>query len=396
MGAAIQDDSTYDVAVLGGGIVGVSAALRCALAGVRVALVDAGFEGKASAAGAGIVSPVGLGGNEASREWSALVASAISHYARILALLDDAGMTDVGFGKVGEIVLATRDQDLPRLDELPTRLRAFAEAGIPVGEVKRIGGDELGRAWPEFRRDLEGISIENIARMDGRRMCTAIGKLAEQKGAQFITGKGSIRLNGDRSVSLTVDDKPLKASKVVLATGSWSQPLLDELGVRMSVEPVRGQIVHLQLADKTTDRRPVINTFEGHYFLGFPDGRVVVGATHEPEAGFEVRVTAGGVHSVLDKTLRVAPGLAAGTLLETRVGLRPRSRDGYPIVGRPRSTDNAIVATGLGAWGLTLGPMIGEIAAEQALGLSPSYEAGFLGPDRDDINEVAVLSPNIK
>lgn len=396
MGAAILDDSRYDVAVLGGGIVGVSAALKCVQAGAKVALVDAGFEGKASAAGAGIVSPVGLGGNEASREWSALVASAISHYARILAELGEAGMTDVGFGKVGEIVLATREQDLPRLGELHERLKLFAEAGIPVGAVQRVGGEELGRAWPEFRRDLEGLQIENIARMDGRRMCAAIGKLAAAKGVTFVTGQGGIRLNDDRSISLTVDERPLNAGKVVLATGSWSQPLLDLLGVRMSVQPVRGQIVHLQLADKATDRRPVINTFEGHYFLGFPDGRVVVGGTHEPEAGFEVRVTAGGVHSVLDKTLRIAPGLGAGTLLETRVGLRPRSRDGYPIVGKPHSADNVVVATGLGAWGLTLGPMIGEIAAEQALGLTPTYEAGFLGPDRDDITEPAVLSPNIK
>lgn len=396
MSAAIQDDKAYDVAVLGGGIVGVSAALKCVRAGASVALIDAGFDGRASAAGAGIVSPVGLGGSEASREWSALVASAISHYGRILALLGDAGMTDVGFDRVGEIVVASREQDLPRLDELFTRLEAFVKAGIPVGEVKRVGGDALAAAWPEFRRDLEGIYIENIARMDGRRMCAAIGNLAELEGARVVSGKAGIRLNGDRSVSLTVDDAPLRAAKVVLATGSWSQPLLDELGVRMSVEPVRGQIVHLGLEDKGTGRRPVINTFEGHYFLGFPDGRVVVGGTHEPGAGFEVRVTAGGVHSVLDKTLRIAPGLAAGRLLETRVGLRPRSRDGYPIVGRPRSTDNAVVATGLGAWGLTLGPMIGEIAAEQALGLSPTYEAGFLGPDREDITEPAVLSPNIK
>lgn len=396
MAAAIRDDTTYDVAVLGGGIVGVSAALRCVQAGARVALIDAGLEGKASAAGAGIVSPVGLGGNEASPEWSRLVASAISHYARILGLLGDAGMTDVGFGKVGEIVLATREQDVPRLGELFDRLEAFAAAGIELGEVRRVDGEALSKAWPEFRRDLEGIYIENIARMDGRRMCAAIGKLAELKGVHVIAGKGDIRLNDNRSISLNVDGAPLKAGKVVLATGSWSQPLLKQLGVAMSVQPVRGQIVHLQLADKATDRRPVINTFEGHYFLGFPDGRVVVGGTHEPEAGFEVRVTAGGVHSVLDKTLRIAPGLGAGTLLETRVGLRPRSRDGYPIVGRPRSTTNAVVATGLGAWGLTLGPMIGEIAAEQALELTPTYEAGFLGPDRADITEPAVLSPNIK
>lgn len=396
MAAAIRDDTTYDVAVLGGGIVGVSAALRCVQAGARVALIDAGLEGKASAAGAGIVSPVGLGGNEASPEWSRLVASAISHYARILGLLGDAGMTDVGFGKVGEIVLATREQDVPRLGELFDRLEAFAAAGIELGEVRRVDGEALGKAWPEFRRDLQGIYIENIARMDGRRMCAAIGKLAEMKGVSVVAGRGDIRLNDNRSISLNVDGTPLKAGKVILATGSWSQPLLDQLGVAMAVQPVRGQIVHLQLADKATDRRPVINTFEGHYFLGFPDGRVVVGGTHEPEAGFEVRVTAGGVHSVLDKTLRIAPGLGAGTLLETRVGLRPRSRDGYPIVGRPRSTSNAVVATGLGAWGLTLGPMIGEIAAEQALELTPTYEAGFLGPDRADITEPAVLSPNIK
>ncbi|MGN6490233.1 MAG: NAD(P)/FAD-dependent oxidoreductase [Devosia sp.] len=395
MSAAAKDDSHYDVAVLGGGIVGVSAALRCALAGAKVALIDAGLAGKASAAGAGIVSPVGLGGNEASREWSALVASAISHYTRILGLLGDAGVTDVGYDKVGEIVLATREPDLPRLDDLHERLKVFAAQGIPVGEVKRIGGAELQAAWPEFRGDIEGLYIENIARLDGRRMCAAIGKLAESRGARMLSGRGSIRLE-DRSVSLTVDDQPLRADKVVLATGSWSQPLLELLGARTSVQPVRGQIVHLGLRDQATGRRPVINTFEGHYFLGFPDGRVVVGGTHEPEAGFEVRVTAGGVHSVLEKSLRVAPGLGSATHLETRVGLRPRSRDGYPIVGRPASSDNVIVATGLGAWGLTLGPMIGEIAAEQALGVTPTYEAGFLGPDREDITEPAVLSPNIQ
>ena len=92
MSAAIRDGSGFDVAVVGGGIVGVSVALSCVLAGARVAHIDAGFEGRASAAGAGIVSPVGLGGSEASQEWSTLVASAISHYGHILGLLSDAGM----------------------------------------------------------------------------------------------------------------------------------------------------------------------------------------------------------------------------------------------------------------------------------------------------------------
>jgi D-amino-acid dehydrogenase len=122
---------------------------------------------------------------------------------------------------------------------------------------------------------------------------------------------------------------------------------------------------------------------------------VVTGGTLEPEAEFDSRVTAGGVHSVLSKALRIAPGLSSAGLIETRVGLRPRSSDGYPIVGRPRSSDNIVVATGLGAWGLTLGPLIGGIAAEQALGLSPSFDSSFLGPDRAPITAAAVLSPNI-
>ena len=387
-------DTEFDVAVIGGGIVGVSAALRAARAGARTALIDAGFDGKASAAGAGIVSPVGLGGDEASQEWSAMVASAISHYNTILDQLRDAGVTDVGFGKVGEFVVATREQDRPRLDELQVRLRHFAQSGIPVGRVERMGARQMQLSWPELREDLDGIYIENIARMDGRRMCAAIGDLAQQKGASFVKGRAAIRLDGDRC-RLEVDGAPFAAKTIIVAAGSWSLPILQTLRIPIGVQPVRGQIVHLALPGQATETRPVVNTFEGHYFLGFPGNRIVTGGTHEPEAEFDSRVTAGGVHSVLGKALRIAPGLAAAGLIETRVGLRPRSSDGYPIVGRPRSAKNVVIATGLGAWGLTLGPLIGGIAAEQALGLTPAFDSDFLGPDRAPITAAAVLSPNV-
>lgn len=387
-------DTEFDVAVIGGGIVGVSAALRAARTGARVVLVDAGHDGKASAAGAGIVSPVGLGGDETRKEWSTLVASAISHYNSILALLRAAGVEDVGFGRVGELVVATREDDRPRLDQLMARLKVFAEEGIPVGRFERTGAGRMMELWPELREDLEGIYIENIARMDGRRMCAAIGELALASGAVFVRGTASLKAESGR-VSAEVDGAKLKAHTYVLATGSWSQPMLRTLGASIEVQPVRGQIVHLGLAGTATETRPVVNTFEGHYFLGFPGGRVVTGGTHEPEAEFDSRVTADGVHSVLSKALRIAPGLASAGLIETRVGLRPRSSDGYPIVGRPRSADNIVVATGLGAWGLTLGPLIGGMAAEQALGLSPSFDSAFLEPNRAPITAVAVLSPNI-
>ncbi|HEY4165992.1 MAG TPA: FAD-dependent oxidoreductase, partial [Reyranella sp.] len=259
----------------------------------------------------------------------------------------------------------------------------------------RMGARKLMSYWPELREDLEGLYIENIARMDGRRMCAAIGELAKTKGAVFVDAAASVSVEGG-SGSVRIDGAPLKARTLIVAAGAWSQPMLRSLGASIEVEPVRGQIVHLALPGMATETRPVVNTFEGHYFLGFPGNRIVTGATHEPEAEFDSRITAGGVHWVLSKALRIAPGLAGAGLIETRVGLRPRSSDGYPIVGRPRSADNVVVATGLGAWGLTLGPLIGGIAAEQALGLTPSFDSDFLGPDRAPITAAAVLSPNVQ
>jgi D-amino-acid dehydrogenase len=393
--ATVKNGQNFDVVVVGSGIVGVSVALHCMLAGAKAAVVDAGFEGRASAAGAGIVSPVGLGGSEASDEWTHMVASAITHYQTILGLLTDAGMKDVGFGRVGELVVGTRDADHARLDELAVRLDRFAKDNIPLGRVERLRGSELNRYWPELRDDLEAIYIENIARMDGRRMCAAIGELGRRGGVTFISGRADITLDGQGKCTLSVDDAPLNAGSVVLATGSWSRPFLQKLGVSMDVQPVRGQIAHLRLNDASADRRPVVNTFEGHYFLGFPQGRVVTGATHEPEAGFDSCITAAGVHAVLGRALRIAPGLSSAALIETRVGLRPRSADGYPIVGRPNGVANVVTATGLGAWGLTLGPLIGQIAAEKVLGLPASFEADFLRPNREPIAATAVLSPNI-
>jgi D-amino-acid dehydrogenase len=102
--------------------------------------------------------------------------------------------------------------------------------------------------------------------------------------------------------------------------------------------------------------------------LTFPESRVVVGATRESDAGFDYRVTAGGAYELLREALRLAPGLAAGTVLETRVGFRPVTPDGLPLFGRPSDVTGLVVATGLGPTGLTIGPYLGALAAGLAQG----------------------------
>jgi D-amino-acid dehydrogenase len=88
------------------------------------------------------------------------------------------------------------------------------------------------------------------------------------------------------------------------------------------------------------------------------------------------------VHEVLRETLRVMPGLAAATLREVRVGLRPVSADDTPIIGRLPGHDKVIVATGHGANGLLLGPVTGAIVADLCTGAAPSIDLAPFAPTR--------------
>jgi D-amino-acid dehydrogenase len=104
------------------------------------------------------------------------------------------------------------------------------------------------------------------------------------------------------------------------------------------------------------------------------NGRIVTGATRETGAGFEPHLTARGVAEVIHEALRVAPGLADAEVLEIRIGLRPLSVDGQPILGPVPGVDGLLLATGHGPSGLTLGPLSGKVIAELATGQPASSD----------------------
>jgi D-amino-acid dehydrogenase len=98
------------------------------------------------------------------------------------------------------------------------------------------------------------------------------------------------------------------------------------------------------------------------------DGRLAVGATRETGSGFAAHPTAAGLIEVLTKALRVAPGLAGAEIREIRVGLRPATRDGLPILGPVPGIPNLLLATGHGSIGLQLGPYSGKVVAGMIAG----------------------------
>jgi D-amino-acid dehydrogenase len=125
---------------------------------------------------------------------------------------------------------------------------------------------------------------------------------------------------------------------------------------------------------------PSVNPLAAHYMVAFDGSRVAVGATRETGSGFDARVTAAGQLQVLQDALRIAPGLADATLIETRVGLRPLPEGHLPVIGPVPGSAGLHVLSGFGAAGLTMGPLAGDALARRLLEGEASAEIAAFTP----------------
>jgi D-amino-acid dehydrogenase len=356
-----------EVMVIGGGIVGASAAYHLARSGAQVTLIDRADPGQATAAGAGILSPGTSFKSPAA--FYPLAFRAVAYYEELLAQLAEDGEMQTGYEIAGLLHIAANDEEAARLSDLLHLIQERRAAGVThLGEVRLVEVQEARALFPALGTIAGAIYTSGAARIDGRRLRDALHRAAQRRGARVINGSVERVWENGQSVRVALKDQELSASAVILAGGAWSGSLAETLGFALPVYPQRGQILHLTLPEQETSRWPVIVGFHSHYLLTFPKNRVVVGATREDTPGFDVRLTAGGVQEVLSEALRVAPGLAGATLQEMRVGLRPASPDGLPVLGRAPGLERVFLATGHGPSGLQLGPYSGALVADLLLG----------------------------
>jgi D-amino-acid dehydrogenase len=342
--------------VVGAGIAGATVAFGLARRGVDVTIVDAERTGRATPAGAGIVQPWS---SAATGEYYELYARGAAYYPTLVEQLAEHGVADLGYRRSGGLVVA---DDPAAVDTVEARLDARRPAAPAMGEVERLDGAELQSCFPPLRPDLHGVWIAGGARVDGRLLVAGVLAAVERLGGSIRHGEVVVR-PGDR-VTVAVDGEAVGGDDVVVAGGAWTRRLLAPVGATIDVEPQRGQIAHLHLAGADTAGWPTVGSVGDHYLVAFDGGRIVAGATRETGSGFEPVVTAGGVQRVLDDALRIAPGLAEATLVEVRVGLRPLATGTVPMVGALPGHEGAFVATGYGAAGLTMAPVLGDALAE--------------------------------
>jgi D-amino-acid dehydrogenase len=348
--------------VIGSGILGASAAYHLACEGVEVVLADRADDGRATAAGAGIVCPWGSPIEDAPSY--ALLAGGARYYPQLVAALAEDGESDLGYAQVGGLYVP----DPHELDAVERRVRTRAIDWPEAGRIERLSAADAQALFPPLRADQPALFVSGGARVDGRRVAAALQRAAIRRGVRVVAGSAELVPAGSRAAGVRVGSEALEGDAVIVAAGAWAPDLLAPLGVRLAVAPQRGQIVHLRQPGTDTSRWPVLMPLSSYYLLAFEDSRVVIGATREFNSGFDYRLTAAGVAEVLNAGLAVAPGLAAWTLHEIRIGFRPLAQDFRPMLGPLAGFDNVLVGNGLGPSGLTMGPFAGKLLAAAALG----------------------------
>jgi D-amino-acid dehydrogenase len=372
----VRRQPAYDVAVVGGGLVGAALAYELVTAGARVVLIDRHDPGRATDAGAGILSPESIGAEDPA--WFDLAKAAGDHYRRLVPILEEDDVRVTGYAVTGLLRVGFREWE----DELFATQIGQARTRSPE-DVEEISVDEARTRFPALGEIRHAWYSPRAARVDGRSMTAALMDAALAAGLEVVHATADlVESVGIRATAVHAGTESIPCDAVVIAGGAWTPALAARLEVEIPVHPVRGQIVHLRLPGVDTAHWPIVSPILSQYLVPWPDGRVVVGATMEPDAGFDARPTAAGMRQLFSEMLRLAPGLGDATFLEIRAGLRPVSVDDAPVLGGLPGWENAYVCTGHGANGLLLGPYSARLVADLILGQAPATDLTPFGVDR--------------
>ena len=374
----MPDTQRVDVAIVGGGIIGMAIAWRARERGMSVTVLERDAPGRGtSRVAAGMLAPaIEAEFGQAGRRLLELGLRSAQMWPAFASELEACTGVGVGLMRSGTLLLA-RDEDDAR--ELERQLAFRQSLGLAVARLRPSEAREREPALaPAMRLALEAPDDHSV---DPRLVLDALAHACESTGVQVRAGAAVARVEleqggaGERTRVIGVrlaDGRRMSAGHVVIAAGPWSGQV-DGVppAARVPVRPVKGQILRLRDPAGPGLLHRVVR-FRGGYLVPRADGRYVLGATVE-ERGFELTVTAGGAYELLRDAHELVPGVSELEIEELSVGLRPGTPDNAPAIG-PAAVDGLIWATGHYRNGILLAPLTAELVLG-VIGGEPGLDA---------------------
>lgn len=343
-------DTTRDVLIIGGGIVGLAIAIELKLRGADVMVISRDFKQAATHAAAGMLAPQAEA--IAPGPMLDLCLRSRSLYPDWTRKLEELTGATTGYWPCG-ILAPQWSGEAPTQSAIDTATNSGATwlDAVAIHQYQPGLGSEVTGGW-WFPED---------AQVDNRALAQALWLAAQQLGVEVRDGVTveAIQQQQRQVVRVQTNAGDYRAEHYVLAAGAWSQELLP-----IPVQPRKGQMLAVQAPLTAGDRLPLRRVLFGPdtYFVPRRDGRIIIGATSE-SVGFTPHNTPAGIHTLLTRATRLYPEIAEFAIQEFWWGFRPATPDELPILGAS-GCHNLTLATGHYRNGILLAPITAHLIAD--------------------------------
>ncbi len=356
-----NEQTMNDVLIIGGGVIGLSAARELHKKGIRnITILERGAEvGKeASFAAAGMLAPHAE--CERTDDFFYFCHESNELYPNFAGDLFAETGVDIELDREGTLYLAFTENDSREIRE---RFEWQKNSGFAV---EYLTAQEARKAEPFISPDVrEGLYFPNDWQVENRKLLYALQKFAEFNDLEIRTNTEvkNLLFENDKIIGAETDVEKIFAEKIVLASGAWTSLVKSDARTLPLpiVRPIRGQMISFRTAKRLFAK--VIYTPRG-YLVPRADGRILSGATVE-DVGFDKSLTESGIEFLLQNALEISPSLAGLEIFEKWSGLRPCAADGLPVLGMLPEFENLFIATAHYRNGILLAPLTAKILADK-------------------------------
>ena len=366
----MTDQQVFDVAIVGGGIIGLSCAFELSRRRHRVVVIERDRPGQhASSVAAGLLGTASLPLGE-DRGLFPLKLDSLRRYPEFIAKVEPIGRSSAGYRMDGTLWVALNENE-------DAQLEALHQQRVALGlRSHRVAANEIFPIEPELAEGLSGgLLVDEDVQVDPRRLLATLEQAVKIVRARLLVQTEAVGGEYDDSIDAwkiglrhTESGDPAEsilARNVILTAGPWCDAVIDSSTVEDSslaptgVGPVKGQLLRLR-GPRIIDR--VVRTANVS-LAQRRDGELVVASTKEPEARWDLTPTEEAREELLDRASQLIPRVRELEIEEHSVGLRPAVGDHLPVIG-PAGRPGLWIATGHLQHGILLAPSTAYWLAE--------------------------------
>ncbi|QDK71854.1 NAD(P)/FAD-dependent oxidoreductase [Lactococcus protaetiae] len=340
------------IAIIGGGIIGMTLANYIDTTQYEVILFDS-QKNQATQASAGIISP--WLSKRRNKKWYQLAKDGAAFFEQ---LVRDFDLPAEVYEQCGTLFLREPDE-LERLKQLALERKKEAPE---IGEIQLLSPEETVDFFP-LLKELPSLYISGGARLDGKSYLEHLKRRAMARGVKFVTEEASLHRVGEYwGIESTSEN--IEVKELILCAGPALKNLLSSIDYETDVRPQKGQLLSFETTFDTGNW-PVAFLDGEADLIPFQKGKILLGATHENEAGWDLKPTQAAFEQLTQGVERfVRDSSFTRGKAQYRVGTRAYTSDFAPFFGPIMNEKGLIVACGLGSSGLTVGPYIAYLLAQ--------------------------------